>query len=343
MDYFKIWSQLKYIVISIYILFCYFIMINQSQNQITQFTQYGIIIFFAIIVYYVFYKFDEFINIFFRKYEYLSQLTNSTNSIEIGDTIFFSDGSIGIGKNISIGSDGSFKIGPTLIDSTGKFLTSNTNDSTLFPPVTSGLIALYDYSSVSADGFTLSDLVGNNHATVTNTRLQIENSIDVTGIETTIVNFPTTILPPSYTLFTLAKYNTTDSSKRLRIFTNKYDSTNNWLSGFFNGSVAVAHHNTWITPSTIPSINNLYNNNKIDVNSWILSSDQYTLYRANKNNLTLNTFGSKLSKDQVNLTINSLPFKQSIFSFRCIIVYDRELSTSEIISVENWIATTYNL
>ena len=320
-------------------------MINQSQYQITKFTQYGIIIFFAIVIYYIFYKFDEFTNIFFRKYEHLSQLTNLTNSIQIGDTDFFSDGSISVGKNILIGSNGSFKIGPTLIDPTGKFSISNTTDQNLFPPVTNGLIALYDYTSVSADGFTLLDLVGNNHATVKTTRLQIINSIDISGENSTTVEFPTTILPLNYTLFTLAKYNTPQNTARLRIFSNT-NSTTNWVSGFFKNNVGVAQRNTtWITPSTTPlnKINNLYNTTYVTHDSWILSTDQYNLYRANKIDLNNRVFS--LVPIKIHLGINSVLYlgERSFFLFRCIIVYNRELTISEITSVEDWITTTYNL
>jgi hypothetical protein len=131
------------------------------------------------------------------------------------------------------------------------------------PPVTSGMIGLYTGESWTGTQWT--DLSGSgNHATTIRGTISTStlNSLTIlTGATTAGLRFPSTILPSTYTLFHVAKYNGTTQG---RIF-DGYGGVN-WLSGFQNVKAGVAYHGNvggWVTGQT-----DLHGTN------WVVSSDQ---------------------------------------------------------------------
>ena len=276
----------------------------------------------------------------------------NTGNFSIGSTNINPDGSIKIGSNTLINSDGFVKIGSTSINQYGNMLingnsikqmiqqqlqlnianqintqtnqgTNNVDLSSL--PVTDSLMAFYDSRSVQNNIF--KDLFGTYDATIVGTLPTVSNDV-IEGTSGTIIYFPNEILPKGYTLFTIAKYN---GPTRGRIIT----ATNAlfWFSGFFGGQAGVTHHGAWITENT-----------SVDSNNWTLSVDQKRLYRANKIDYTKNNLPTNLIDDPA-LAINpTSPISDpSDFALKCVIVYNKELSTDDIIKVETWMSSTYGL
>lgn len=285
-----------------------------------------------IVICHLFYHIN-YTNTFYEKFSSLisEESGNILNYLTVGNTIIHSNGSISVGNNTLIKSDGSIKIGSTTIDPTGKVLTFgetlNPIKSVLdltFPPISNGLIAFYDNRSIQQDK--LMDLIGSYNATIVGTPLTTTGNY-MKGELTTQIYFPQGILPSGYTLFTLAKYN---GPNKKNIFTASNGS--NWFSGFRDGAVGIAYHDTWITK----------NPSGITPTDWLLSTDQKSLYRGNKKTLSTETS----TTSSITLAINppnSIAFggEQSDFAIRCIIVYGRELSLSEINVIEGWITSIY--
>lgn len=137
----------------------------------------------------------------------------------------------------------------------------------ILPPITVGLVGLYTASSWK-NGLGWIDLSGNgNHAEfggTIGTNLSGINGLPyLYGDTNSWLMWPAAILPPTYTLFHIAKHN---NGARGRIFRGF---KNNWFSGFHVYQVAgVAYHDGWLTP-----IVDTFGYN------WGLSTDQNTLYR----------------------------------------------------------------
>ncbi|SVD90246.1 uncharacterized protein METZ01_LOCUS443100, partial [marine metagenome] len=88
----------------------------------------------------------------------------------------------------------------------------------------------------------------------------------VEGTPSDGIQFPTAILPSTYTLFHVARYSG-DTKKRI------FDGiNNNWLSGFWNNYTGVGYHGG--TGLNADSDSHHEDN-------WVISSDQTALYRSN--------------------------------------------------------------
>ena len=268
-----------------------------------------------------------------------SELLNiQQNNLKIGSTTITSDGEIITGSNTVISSKNkSIKIGSTIINSYG-ITSDNPIDKSikyLKIPVTDGLIAHYDALSVQSGKikeYILKDLVGNNDASIMGPQLNVMDNYFFGSRDTTIY-FPPTILPPIYTLFTLAKYNGPNTKK---IFGAK---NRNAYFGFdLNGVVGVAHNGSQhISKQT----------SGIPQDLWILSTNDDTTYRVN---FTDNTNVNEIIRNityPLNLIINIPQNEQfgsiynSDFAIRCILVFNRKMTLDEIQNVENWIVYTY--
>lgn len=198
------------------------------------------------------------------------------------------------------------------------------------PPVTSGLVGLYTGESWTGTQWT--DLSGSgNHATtlrgsITTTTL---NSLTaLTGATTAGIRFPSAILPTTYTLFHVARYiNTTN---RGRIFDGV---TNNWLSGFHTAKAGVAYHGDtggWVTGTT-----DLHGTN------WVISSDQNNLYRSQGVNRTVANYANGAN---ASLAINHgsyVSVEPSDWAVAAVIVFNRTLTTNEIVQVETFLNRRY--
>ena len=212
-------------------------------------------------------------------------------------------------------------------------------------PITSGLSA--HYNGTSWTGTQLNDLSGNGNNVLSSSISGTINVGDDNGIPYLYgdtnsritfralayvfggFQFPffTPILIPNYTLFHITKYNGTNKQ---RILTNSSYSPN-WLSGHWSGSGEVAFHEGWLGGvSSGPSTNN-----------WVLSTDQWTIYRANGN--FQRNGGSGTFSSPVTVSINSASIQESSdWALAEILFYDRILTESEIQQVESWLMDKYS-
>ena len=148
------------------------------------------------------------------------------------------------------------------------------------------------------------------------------------------LTFPTTVMSaasPNYTLFHVARYyNPTGAPTRGRIFDGL---GNNWLSGFWNAfgtaGSGMAFHEGWVTPQPVD----------LHGNQWVLSTDQRNRYRSNGTDRTNGTGGTV----STTLTINngSHSGESSHWAVAEVIVYNRELTLGEYLSVEAYLSAKY--
>lgn len=198
------------------------------------------------------------------------------------------------------------------------------------PPI-SNLFARYTADSFS--GTTWSDISGNaRHATVTRGTVT-KVSATGNGASNTFntlqggtgdgIQFPTDVLPATYTLFHVTRYQGTTNARIVQGI------TNNWLSGHHGGNSGVAYHEGWITRSS----------GSFFGNDWLITTDQNSLYRGNAY-----TYGSSGGSASTRLSVNA-GSSNEYSAWQCaeIIVYNRTLSALEYQSVENYLSTTYGI
>lgn len=198
------------------------------------------------------------------------------------------------------------------------------------PPVTSGLVGYYPASSFT--GTAWNDVSGNsNHAVTIKGAPGVQTqSANVAGNARSIqtvyggpadgIQWPTAILPSTYTLFHVSRRITSTG----RIFTGVL---NNWLSGFWSAYTAQAYHEGWITGQTNPFGTN-----------WFISTDQNSSYRANSG--IYGTAGGSAST-QLSILYGGYDNENCSWAVAEIIVYNRTLSSSEIKLVENYLGSKY--
>lgn len=199
------------------------------------------------------------------------------------------------------------------------------------PPITD-IYARYDAESFS--GTTWFDKSGNGrHASVTRGSVSVVSSSAngsaksfsvLQGGTNDGILFPTDVLPSTYTLFHVTRYNTGTNA---RIFTGK---ANNWLSGFWGNESGVAYHEGWLTSNS---------QRKAFQNDWVISTDQNSLYRGNA--LTYGTSGGSAS---ARLSLND-GSNAEYSAWQCaeVIVFNRTLSATEYAMMENYLNEKYGL
>ena len=170
---------------------------------------------------------------------------------------------------------------------------------------------------------------------ITNTIIQITNDpyemngeSYITETTTTRINFPYELLPLDYTLFYVAKYN--DGTEDI-IF-QSYDY--HWFSGFYAGSVGVAHHQNWIT-----STDDIYGR------QWFVANDQRSLYRTNGIETTSDTQIVSYASNQYRLAIKQGYFgtdDPSAFAIGSIIIFNYELTSKEYRCIESFLCEKYD-
>jgi hypothetical protein len=137
------------------------------------------------------------------------------------------------------------------------------------------------------------------------------------------LQFPSNLMTSAYTIFHVARYDGTEE----RIFSSY---SNNWLSGFWDGNAGVAYHEDWITPRT-----------DYEGTNWVISTDQKDLYRSNGTTRSDGTTGTTLIPS---LSINyGIQNQYSDFQVAEIIVFNRELNSTEYGQVEQYLSKKYNL
>jgi hypothetical protein len=214
----------------------------------------------------------------------------------------------------------------------GSFAKTTAIDSLLWCPnflPADGLVGWYDGSTWS--GTQWGDKSGaGNHATTTSTIAPraMNNQTVLTGATNDSVLWPASILPPTYTLFHVTRYN---GAVRNRIM-GAYDT--NWLSGHWNGLTGVAFHNGWLTQSSSARVT--------PSESWLVCADQNSLFRTLGNDVTTAAAGSP---SHARLAINTSTVNQepSDWAAAEVIVYDRTLTAYEINQVESYLFHRYRL
>lgn len=222
-------------------------------------------------------------------------------------------------------------------------------------PVTSGLVGWYLPDNYSSGVWTDISGSGNNATLTTGTPTKSTHNGTNFGANATFtvvsgdartvgIRFPSAILPSTYTLFHISRYNlaigvTGDQTiGRGRIFDGV---GSNWLSGFWNGGSGKAYHDGWLTAT----------NTDYHGNYWVANTDQNSRYRsksknANSGNWYNFTGGGGTSRQ---LSINYGYFttngadESSYWMVAEILVYDRTLSDNEITVVENYLTAKYGI
>ena len=211
------------------------------------------------------------------------------------------------------------------------------------PPTTTGLIAMYTGESYTNGVW--ADITGNgNNATVAGGNVAvIKSGLNGTrayliGTSATTVTFPSTILPSTYSLMHVARYEPTGST-----FGNILaGATSNagFLSGFWNGLTGCAYHNGTVAMTTGTALVDwaVTNGGSNYGKNWLLSLDTNTTYRAN--GVTVGTTGAG-APSFARLSINS--YQPSDFDIGCIAVYNTAISIGNSSSYEYWLGSNYGI
>lgn len=205
--------------------------------------------------------------------------------------------------------------------------------------VRDGLVGHYNGESWNSSTMQWRDisLAGNHATTVTGTGHTVVTHANgykyVTGGLNDTVTFPNLIPNLNYTIFHIARYPASSpAANRKRIL---QSAANNWVSGHWNGNMGVAYHSNWVTPNWNSKTPRFGNN-------WVVSTDQNTLYRANKV-----TYGTVSPQTHVpTLTINNgfwTPPENSDWEMACLLIYNRVLTSDEINQVEDYLYNQYKL
>jgi len=194
-------------------------------------------------------------------------------------------------------------------------------------PITNGLVGWY--KGEAWNGTSWPDLSGNgNHCTelVPNCTIKKADTYIYGGTGDGI-RFPSAILPSTYTLFHVARYN---GPTKGRIFDGVSTSYVNWLSGFHGSRTGVAYHGDsyggWLTQ---------YGTTAFPLDQILISTDQKRIYRGNGVNLTINSVTG--SADRLSINYGHFTGERSDWAVWEVIVYNRELSLAEIETVENYL------
>ena len=139
------------------------------------------------------------------------------------------------------------------------------------------------------------------------------------------LNFPSAILPTTFTMISMTRYN---GSTKQRILDGQ---TGNWLSGHWGGASGVAYHNGWLTTTTDRHGSN-----------WVIGVDQNSLYRSKSQSVawTNDTGGGGTS---TNLRLGSVDYEASEWMCAELIVYNRTLSSDEYTQLADYMQNKYGI
>jgi Concanavalin A-like lectin/glucanases superfamily len=193
----------------------------------------------------------------------------------------------------------------------------------------SGLIGWYKGETWNSSTNQWRDVSGSgNHATTTQgtistTKWATNGMTYLYGGTTAGIRFPVAILPTTYTLFHVARYNGT---VKKRIFDGL--SGVNWLSGFWQGLSGVALHggSAWMTSTTIDQFGS----------QWVVSTDQNNLYRGQGTNLTVGTPTTGVN-DQLTINYGSTTADRGDWAVAEVLVFNRTLNSTEITTIETYL------
>jgi len=197
------------------------------------------------------------------------------------------------------------------------------------PTSVSGCVGWYNLDAVTTTQWT--DQSGSaNHAVIngatTSTVVAGNGATAITrilaGTTGQSITWPTTILPATYTLFHVTRYTGVTNS---RIYQGV---NNNWLSGHWGGLSGQFYHQGWLTDNST----NYHGNN------WAIYTDQNSLGRSNK--VQRGTGGGASDRLCINNTGNG---EYSTWQTVECIVYNRTLTFTEYVDVENYLSAKYGI
>jgi hypothetical protein len=228
-----------------------------------------------------------------------------------------------------------------------KIIVSGTDTNTIknviaseFSPVSiSGLVGWYLPENWTGTQWTDASGAGNNATSYSGTiNYNASHNGTTVGAQRTFpvlygntpakINFPSAILPPTYTLIALTRYNGTTKGRILD------GQDQNWLSGHWSGRSGVAYHNGWLTTYT-----------DRHGSKWVLGTDQNNLYRSKsegvawEQNTGGGTEGTRVTYTQ--LLLGGRSNEPSDWMCAELIVYNRALSATEYNQLEAYMQIKY--
>ena len=201
-------------------------------------------------------------------------------------------------------------------------------------PVTSSLYAWYDYASWDNTNKIWYDKVNTYHAA--STGAVTTSSVSGNGSSVTIntvyvptaagIQWPTQVLPATYTMFHLCRYNGTYNGRIIQ------GMTKNWLDGFWAGNSGQAYHEGWLTNTST----------NYEGNNWVVSASQDGLYRSNGTQRSTGVGGN--TYDRIGINAGTIYAGEASDAHVVeVLVYNRELDLGEIMSVESYFNTKYSI
>lgn len=150
------------------------------------------------------------------------------------------------------------------------------------------------------------------------------------GPSTATMTWPTDVLPATYTMLHVAKYQKPSRGNNRRILQGM---AQNWLSGFWNGFSGVAYHNGWLSQSVASAHGT----------NWVLSTDQNSLYRSLGRTRGTTGAGTPSFDSQIAINTGAFSGETTDFAFQALMVYNRTLNATEYQMVEDYLANRFKL
>ena len=141
------------------------------------------------------------------------------------------------------------------------------------------------------------------------------------------ITWPTGILPSTYSMFHLAKFQKPSQGNNRRIL---QGTVGNWLSGFWSGYSGVAWHGGWITQNSLSAHGT----------NWVLSTDENNLYRSLGRTRGTTTGGAS---DTLAINAGVWSAESTDFAFQALMVYNRTLNATEYQMVEDYLANRFKI
>jgi len=192
----------------------------------------------------------------------------------------------------------------------------------------SNLVAWYTAESYSMTSNLWRDITGNGyHATTANVLMGPDY---VWGGTTATVLFPVGVLPATYTLMHIMRYNGANHQRILEASVGGQ----NWLSGFWNGQSPVAYHEGWVTTSSSPVSGT--------VTPWHIMTDRNQGAAAQQFRSDGTNVGTAVSTASYRICIN-LNGELSDWAAREMVVFNTTLTDNQVATMERTLQLQYEI
>jgi hypothetical protein len=136
----------------------------------------------------------------------------------------------------------------------------------------------------------------------------------------------TTVIIPIYTLFHICRYTGVTSQRIIQAI------NYNWFSGFWSGYTGCAYHDGWITTQT-----------NLDGTNWVLSTDYSNSYRSNGVSKAIQSNPTVAFLPIIFINDGAYSTETSTFQIVDIIIFDYQLTPTQIATMENYLGTLYGI